>query len=274
MTATSAPRRVGHGRLLIGLGVVGAAVVALHLLGRGSLATPPLWSGDDLERWWSSRDPITVVVAGFRLAALVVGYHLLLTSAVAAVGALVRRPDLVRLADRWTLPPLRGAVARVVGLGLSAAAALTPPVTGASASPAPATAEGTATMRSVGDEVRVLRPTPTGEVTLRLVDPPTSTGEATLSEVPVDEPDSLAPAPTPTPTSEPARADERDPTRHVVRPGDHLWSIAEASLADALGRPPTDAEVAPYWRRVVEANPQLANPDLIFPGDEVVLPAP
>ena len=64
----------------------------------------------------------------------------------------------------------------------------------------------------------------------------------------------------------------------TVQPGDHLWRVAERTLADAWGRPATDAEVAPFWRQVVEANrPVLAdpaNPDLVFAGQQLVIPEP
>src|SRR5690606_37233988 len=39
-----------------------------------------------------------------------------------------------------------------------------------------------------------------------------------------------------------------------VRPGDHLWKLSEERLREYLERTPTDAEVAPYWRQVVEVN--------------------
>nr|MBO2498495.1 hypothetical protein [Acidimicrobiia bacterium] len=61
----------------------------------------------------------------------------------------------------------------------------------------------------------------------------------------------------------------------VVEPGDNLWVIAERRLADVLGRPPRDSETAPYWMRVVEENRgriRSGDPDLIFPGEEIVLP--
>ncbi len=64
----------------------------------------------------------------------------------------------------------------------------------------------------------------------------------------------------------------------TVRPGDSLWSIAESALAAAWGQPADARELAHYWWRVVEANraslPIPANPDLLFPGDEVVVPPP
>src|SRR5690606_22687107 len=51
-----------------------------------------------------------------------------------------------------------------------------------------------------------------------------------------------------------------------ARPGDHLWKLSEQRLREHLERTPTDTEVAPYWRQVVEINrPTLrsGDPDLI-----------
>jgi nucleoid-associated protein YgaU len=62
------------------------------------------------------------------------------------------------------------------------------------------------------------------------------------------------------------------PTLHLVRQGDHLWRIAEAALASSWGRPATDQEVDPFWRQVIAANPDVVDPDLIFPGQHVVVP--
>jgi hypothetical protein len=60
---------------------------------------------------------------------------------------------------------------------------------------------------------------------------------------------------------------------HVVEPGEHFWSIAEEVVAQ---RPDADLEVADYWRLLVEANRDRLvdrdNPDLIHPGQELVLP--
>lgn len=65
-----------------------------------------------------------------------------------------------------------------------------------------------------------------------------------------------------------------DPTTGsvVVETGDHLWKIS----ADHLGAGAADGEIAPYWRHVVEVNtPRLrsGDPDLIYPGEIVDLPA-
>lgn len=58
----------------------------------------------------------------------------------------------------------------------------------------------------------------------------------------------------------------------VVERGDHLWKIS----ARHLGPEATEGEVAPYWREVIMVNtPQLrsGDPDLIYPGEVVRLPA-
>jgi nucleoid-associated protein YgaU len=52
--------------------------------------------------------------------------------------------------------------------------------------------------------------------------------------------------------------------------------VAEAELGRRLGRVPTDEETDPYWRALVEANRDRLvdpdNPDLIFSGQQLVLP--
>ncbi|MFV0260562.1 MAG: LysM peptidoglycan-binding domain-containing protein, partial [Acidimicrobiales bacterium] len=57
---------------------------------------------------------------------------------------------------------------------------------------------------------------------------------------------------------------------HTVAPGDTLWALADRQV----GAPQTPAAVATYLQEVVAANPALADPDLIRPGDRIVLPAP
>lgn len=63
----------------------------------------------------------------------------------------------------------------------------------------------------------------------------------------------------------------------VVERGDDLWSISEERLEADLEREAGDPEVAPYWRTVIDANRdrfiQPGDPDLIYPGQALVLPA-
>ena len=58
----------------------------------------------------------------------------------------------------------------------------------------------------------------------------------------------------------------------VVVEGDHLWKIS----GRRLGPSSPDEVIAPYWREVIEVNtPRLrsGDPDLIYPGETVELPA-
>ena len=59
-----------------------------------------------------------------------------------------------------------------------------------------------------------------------------------------------------------------------VQPGDSMWTIAQDQVAERLGRPGTEAEVATYWADVVEANQQVTsgNVDMIYPDEMLDLP--
>lgn len=65
-------------------------------------------------------------------------------------------------------------------------------------------------------------------------------------------------------------------TTVVVEPGDHFWKISAVHLANMLDREVANREISPYWRDTVDANLdrlRSGDPDLIFPGEQVVLPA-
>jgi DNA-binding SARP family transcriptional activator/nucleoid-associated protein YgaU len=66
-------------------------------------------------------------------------------------------------------------------------------------------------------------------------------------------------------------------TEVTVAPGDNFWSLAESEVGAAWGREPTDAEVAPHWRALVDANSEAlappGDPDLIYPGQTFAVPA-
>ena len=84
------------------------------------------------------------------------------------------------------------------------------------------------------------------------------------------------------PAVPPAPAEPAPETRvqasHVVVEGDNLWTIARDHLAEARSGGAgelTTREVAAYWLRVVEANARnvrSGDPDLIYPGETIVLP--
>ena len=62
----------------------------------------------------------------------------------------------------------------------------------------------------------------------------------------------------------------------IVAKGDHLWKISGHHLHRVLGRQATNGEISPYWRSVIETNRtnlRSGDPDLIYPGEVVTLPA-
>ncbi|HUF14433.1 MAG TPA: hypothetical protein VMQ46_00925 [Acidimicrobiia bacterium] len=62
------------------------------------------------------------------------------------------------------------------------------------------------------------------------------------------------------------------PTSVVVERGDHLWKISERHLGPGA----TAAEVVPYWLEVIDVNTsglRSGDPDLIYPGEVIELPA-
>lgn len=220
-----------------GVGAFGLALVVLLAAGRGELAAPPL---DGLGPWLEARGPVVAAVVVLRLAALAAAAWVLVVTLVGATAGLLGAASLVAAAQR-ALP----ATARRILTGLAGAGAAGVVVLGASGGPASGSAAA---------------PPPT-ERLVRLphqaADPPPVETMSVL-----DAAESAA---------SPPAADDT----WVVRPGDSFWSIAEELLADALGRPPSDREVDPHWRRLIEANrDRLAtgDPDLLFPGQVLALP--
>lgn len=59
----------------------------------------------------------------------------------------------------------------------------------------------------------------------------------------------------------------------LVEKGDHLWSIS----SDQLGTDATTAEISSLWREVIAVNIdrlRSGDPDLIYPGEWVLMPGP
>jgi hypothetical protein len=114
--------------------------------------------------------------------------------------------------------------------------------------------------------------------TALLVAPMTASASSSRDEHPpvlrrIDEPE----PPEVTNVVAPPTPDVGRATRFVtVEAGEHLWAVAERELATRLGRVPTDEEVVPFWQRLIDANQgrlRSGDPDLVFPGEQVVLPS-
>lgn len=80
-----------------------------------------------------------------------------------------------------------------------------------------------------------------------------------------------------------------EPVRHPVGPvshaqqqetvtvvkGDHLWKISKRHLEVRMQRRPSNSEISPYWRQVIDENAEnlrSGDPDLIYPGELIELP--
>ena len=232
--------------LLAWLGLLAAALVALALVGHGQLATPPLTGGAGaVRRWAEARDAPTILVTGLRLLAMALACYLVAVTLLGAVARATRVAAAVRWTDAVTVPAVRRLLGGATGLLLTAAPiALTGPHSPpAATNPAPRLSrlpDGTAPRLSILPPVQA-GPQP---------------GDAPL----------LTPLPGPPPAT------------WTVEPGDSFWRIANRTLADAWGRPPTDAEIDPYWRALIAANraklADPANPDLLYAGQVMTLPAP
>lgn len=243
------------GRRLAGtilwVAALAAAAVILQWAGQGQLAPPPLTDPGRWPAWLDGRDPMMAAFSLLRVAAL---GGLWYVAGVTLLGAVVRAAgaaSLVRVTDRFTIGPVRRMLAGSVSLGLAASGVV------AVAAPAlrlPVAAAQTSTSSTV--------PAPPATVTMHRLGP-------------AETPAAVTPASRVPQVSTPAPAASE---RWTVESGECFWSIAEDVLAARLGRAPTDAEIVPYWQRLIEANrSELAhrdNPDLIFPAQTFVLPSP
>jgi hypothetical protein len=61
-----------------------------------------------------------------------------------------------------------------------------------------------------------------------------------------------------------------------VKAGESFWTIATSVLQSRLGHAPTNAEIAPFWQALIDANqaqlPHPGNPDLLYVGNTLVIP--
>jgi hypothetical protein len=251
-------------RAALTAGLIACTLWLLDWTGRGSLSPPPLTSFADLVAWFANRDPAIAMFALLRLGVVVVGWCVAALFGLAATARLLRVDWLTRVADALTWPAVRRLSAGVAGAGLASGGGL-------AMAPAPAIAE------PADPNPEAARPTER-LIAIDAAGLPSETLVALDDAVPGDEeatmtwlPPGKAVVPTPSPS--------RSPETWVIEPGEHLWAVAEQHLAEAWGRSPSDAETAPYWRRLVERNrPRLPNPDdpdLVYPGLEIELePAP
>ncbi|GBD84357.1 lysM domain/BON superfamily protein [bacterium BMS3Abin02] len=210
------------------------AIIALVSIGRAPFMKIDL----------RAADPIDSLMALLRVVAL--GAVLwLAASTVAYLAAGARRARL----PRWfTIPFVRRVVDRAIAVAI---------VFGAVAQPALATAPAV-----------IVTVDPSGMV----LPPGVSAGSAGLGRSPIMVPD-VSGTMTPAPTA-PATSLSTATTSVTVQVGDNLWKIARRHL-QSFGEDPANRRLATYWAKVVDVNRSVlrsGNPDLIYPGETVLLP--
>ncbi len=256
MTERAAAGAVG--RSLAGVLASAAAGMAVLIAGR-DLPVPHRLAGHSVERWWQAVGPLVAVFALARLCLI----------AVAA---------LVVLAFAWLTLALGvrsgSALARsvLVGRGLPGVGALLRLAIALSATGAAVAGCGTGG-RAVAGGGAAGQPPSAPTLTNTAAPRGPSVAVPTPSR-PRPRPADALPAAGATAAASAAPAAPSSPAppggRWLVRPGDSLWSIAEATVRG------TPDQVAGYWAELVAANrptlPDPADPSLLFPGDVVVLP--
>jgi hypothetical protein len=209
-----------------------AGAAALHRLGSDALGAPPARDLDAFVQWVDDRGTIGASMAVLRLVAFVFALYLAVVSGASALVALHPTASSVATLRRVTPAALR----RAIGLGTIAALSVT------AASPRAAHA----------DDAPVMVLVETAPPTLVQVAPP-----------------AVSP-PNPTPLE---ASPSSTPSTWRVERGQHLWGIAAATVQARGG---SAAQVPGYWRTLVETNRDRLvvrdQPDLIFPGQELVLP--
>jgi hypothetical protein len=231
-----------------------AAVVALMVVGRRPALSVPF---DHLGSWLRDGAPADVVVALLRWVALLGAGWLLVSTLLYLVAAASRVPAAARAVQWSTLPAVRRTVDAAFAVSVVGGSVLAP--VAASATTTTNTTDPTTVTVTVRD----------GRGRISQL-PPDTTGPPAPVSVPAPVPAPAAPAPVAAPSPLPSEV--------VVDSGDSLWELAARRLAEASRRDRSDvsdAEIAPYWVRVCDANRARlvsGDVDLVYPGERVVLP--
>jgi hypothetical protein len=263
--------------------------------------TIPMTSLDELRRWLDDCTPAILPAALLRLAALGACAYLALALGLTLLAQIVDRRTggrAVRAVRRLLPATLQQLLTGSAQCSLVAVTAF--PLAALPLGAIGGTGDGppgpTATMVKLDEGPATTAPAasaaPIATATMTRLPappPPTTHGSPTTTVTtiaPTTAPTSLAPVPPPPRAPAPAIPPENGESRHdrptadeiwTVTPGDTFWSIAEEALADR-GSFPTQPEIVRYWRQLIATNQSRlaapANPDLLLPGQSLVLPPP
>ncbi len=242
--------------LLAWMGALGGVLAGGIALGATpALAAPPVTDPGQLGAWAAAREPVEAAFAVLRVVVIALACYLLLVTVLAVVLRLGRAGRLVTAFDVLTLPWVRHIVQGALGVGMVGATLA---------------AVGSATAAPTADPSRGFT---AADARLAASSPMV---ERAGDDLFVRLPDVEQAPPTMHRLDNPA-AVVVSPAEVTLEAGDHLWSVAERALVDAWGRAPTDTELLPYWEQLVELNraglPDPSNPDFVYPGQVVTLPA-
>lgn len=254
------PARTGASALLLWFGFT--------LVGFLGISLPPVTSGfDSLQRWAQERSGIEIVMGFLRLGGHLLCAYVLSVSTLAVIARATRWSWPAQLAGAVTPQRLRPVVGLVIGASVAAAAA-TSMTAGAGERPTIATMYAEEPELPVAPARRIQPAT-----TTTLASPPAHTVATDGREADVNASDvNTADVTTAGATAVEVAAAET----WMIRPGDNLWFVAEETLRDEWGRPPTDAEIVPYWRDLIELNRDVLvdrdAPDFVYSGQVFQLP--
>ncbi len=222
------------------------------LLGLLALPTPALdllAEPTDGLLWWETAGTAMAAATVIQLTVAAYCLYVLMVSTTVLIAGWCRLASLQRVALRYALPSLRRSLCAGVAIGVlsvtSAHAAETGQLDLTDLGPATTTDQHRPTM-----VLYDLGPAETVAVSTE--------EEPVVTDQPTDQPDRVG-----------------DPlATWTVTPGDSLWTIARQVLVANQQLEPSTTEIATYWSAVIAANTdRVTNPDLIFPGQELVLPA-
>jgi nucleoid-associated protein YgaU len=216
-----------------------ALVAALLWQMRGSLPLPDGFSPTQTKRWLLDQGPLVAAFALLRGMALLGAVYAAVIGAIGLLAVVVRSSTLATLTVGLTLPSLRPLIAPLAAFTFTIGGAV------------PAGAAAFADRPPRPPEMQVWRDVP-----------PDARGTPVMQLVPA------------APEASPSVAAPE--TSYTVRAGDSFWSIAAQRVGSAAGLATSDAEVARYWRVLIEANRDhlavAGEPDLIYPGQVFTLP--
>lgn len=261
--------------------LTGLAVLAVGLHAASAVLPAPPVHPSQILPWWSAADPIEAIAGVVRISALAACYWLITITALDAMASLLRMHLLARVTTALCPALWRTLVLRPVAVTALAGPQILVPLGTA----APAVAHTVETADSSSSlEMRRLDTAETTITTSSVVTAPDEQitgvdGDEEVRTITMRLHQSIEPSNEPSgggPVEETGAPRPGSGATHVVKPGENLWSIAAAHLAEVRGERPAPREVTPYWQSLIDTNrstlPDPDNPDLLYRGIELQLP--